>query len=345
MDPTGVLVRREGGAGWLTLARPQTLNALTLPMCEAMSAALLDWRDDPTVTVVLLDHEGERGFCAGGDVRAAAGDPKLARRFFMAEYRLNALMCDYPKPIVAFMDGITMGGGVGLARPARYRVSTERTVWAMPEAAIGLFPDVGGGWWLSRLPGAVGLWLALTGARLGPADCLLLGFATDHAASSSLPALKAAIVAEPAAIETHLAEHEADAGEPPLALVRDDIDRLFGRGDVEDILQALHSDGGPWAETQAAILKRGSPTTLKAAARLIEEGANAAGFSDEMRKEYRLAVRISSSHDFAEGVRAVLVDKDGAPRWRPATLSEVDDGDLDALFAPLPDSDEWTPLL
>lgn len=344
MQATEVHVRREGGAGWLTLDRPRALHALTLAMCEAMSEALLAWRDDPTVKAVMIDHAGPRGFCAGGDVRAAASDSDLARRFFLAEYRLNALMCDYPKPIVAFMDGVTMGGGVGLARPARYRIATERTVWAMPEAAIGLFPDVGGGWWLSRLPGAVGLWLALTGARLGPADCLLLGLATDHALSGSLDALKAAIAAEPEAIETHLAQHEADAGEPALALAREDIDRLFGRGDVEDILQALKSDGGPWAMTQAAILERGSPTTLKAAARLIEEGAHAAGFADEMRKEYRLAVRISSSHDFVEGVRAVLVDKDGAPQWRPATLSEVDEDRLDALFAPLPESDEWTPL-
>jgi enoyl-CoA hydratase len=224
-------------------------------------------------------------------------------------------------------------------------VSTERTLWAMPEAAIGLFPDVGGGWWLSRMPGAVGLWLALTGARLGPADCLLLGLATDHVAAASLEALKAAIVADPARIETHLAEHEADAGEPPLAQVRDDIDRLFGRGEVEDILQALHGDASAWAKTQAAILERGSPTTLKTAARLIEEGATACRFSEEMRKEYRLAVRISASHDFVEGVRAVLVDKDGAPRWRPATLSEVSHDQLDALFAPLPAGDEWTPLL
>jgi enoyl-CoA hydratase len=173
--------RVEGRVGRLTLNRPKALHALTGDMCDAMIAALMSWREDDSIAAVMLDHEGERGFCSGGDVRAAArsgrGDGREARAFFRKEYQLNALLFGYPKPVIAFMDGVTMGGGVGIARPARYRIATERTVLAMPEAAIGLFPDVGAGWYLSRLPGAVGLWMAMTGARLGSADCLLLGLA------------------------------------------------------------------------------------------------------------------------------------------------------------------------
>ncbi|CAN5183455.1 hypothetical protein BH09PSE2_BH09PSE2_18470 [soil metagenome] len=179
-----LITRVENGVGRITLNRPKALHALTTAMCEAMVEALLAWRDDPAVTAVMLDHAGERGFCAGGDIRmlqeSGKGDGSAARAFFHVEYRLNALLESYPKTTIAIMDGIVMGGGVGLAMPCRFRVATERTTFAMPETGIGLFPDVGGGWWLSRRPGASGLWLALTGARIKAADCLMLGVATDY---------------------------------------------------------------------------------------------------------------------------------------------------------------------
>ncbi len=196
MSETDVIVAVEGRVGRLTLNRPSALNALSLDMLKAMTRALVRWCDDPAVQAVLIDHAGDRGFCAGGDIREAAegakGDGQAARAFFHAEYQLNALLFAYPKAVMSIMDGVTMGGGVGIARPALYRIATERTLFAMPEAAIGLFPDVGAGWYLSRLPGCEGLWIALTGARLGPADCLLLGLATDYVPSARIPALKAA---------------------------------------------------------------------------------------------------------------------------------------------------------
>ena len=231
-----VLIRVEGRVGRLTLNRPQALHALTTEMCRDMTAALLAWRDDPAVALVMLDHAGERGFCAGGDIRmlaeSGAGDGRAAREFFFTEYRLNHLLFGYPKATVAFMDGVTMGGGVGLSRPARFRVATERTTFAMPETGIGLFPDVGGGWHLPRMPDHIGLWLALTGARLKAADCELVGVATDYVESAALPDLKAAILRDPEAVETFLTEFEGDASRPPLAAHQDEIDRIFGLSSV-----------------------------------------------------------------------------------------------------------------
>ncbi|HTK35260.1 MAG TPA: enoyl-CoA hydratase/isomerase family protein [Caulobacteraceae bacterium] len=346
-DPNtaSVIVGAEGRVGRLTLNRPQVLHALNLKMCQAMTEALLAWRDDPAVEAVMIDHAGPRGFCAGGDIRAvAAGDAAAAADFFRAEYRLNVLLYRYPKPVVAVMDGIAMGGGLGLAWPCRYRVATERTLVAMPESAIGLFPDVGMGWRLTQMPDGIGLWFALTGARLGPADALLVGLATDYVPSEGLEALKAGIVADPAGIEALLTELEGDAGEPPLGRIQDDIARLFGRESVAAIMAALEADGSPWAAEQLAALKAASPTTLAVGFRQLAAGACSPSLEDEMRTEFRLAVRIAASHDFREGVRALLVDKDRRPRWSPAEVAGVEQARLDALFAPLSDAQEWTPL-
>lgn len=348
MSEAEVIIAVEGRVGRLTLNRPKALHALTPGMCAAMRDALLAWSENPAVDAVLIDHAGERGFCAGGDVRAAAqgaqGDGRVARDFFRTEYQLNALLFSYPKPVMAIMDGVTMGGGVGIARPARYRIATERTLWAMPEGLIGLFPDIGAGWYLSRLPGREGLWIALTAARLGPADCLLLGLATDYVPSARIPALKAAFLADPAGLEMALTELEGDAGEPPIALVRDQIDRLFRHDSVEAVMAALRADGSPWAQVQLAAMARHSPTTMKVALRQLARSKGLERFEDEMAMEYRLAVRLSAAHDFAEGVRALLVDKDGDPRWSPATLEAVDEERLEALFAPLVGEEEWRPL-
>ncbi|HWF75741.1 MAG TPA: enoyl-CoA hydratase/isomerase family protein [Caulobacteraceae bacterium] len=347
MSEPELIVRREGGVGRLTLNRPQALGALTLGMCEAMTAALLEWRDEPGVEAVVIDHAGERGFCAGGDIRwlaeSGAGDGSAARQFFHTEYRLNHLLAVYEKPIVTFMDGVTMGGGVGIALPSRYRVATERTRLAMPETGIGLFPDVGAGWWLPQLHGRTGLWMVLTGARLGAADCELLGLATDVVVSAQVEDVKAAIVREPDAIERILTEFEADPGRPPVAEHRDSIDRLFAGETLEDVVAALEADGDEWALTQLVAMRPKSPMSAKVSFRLI--GAlKPASMADDLVTEYRLASRIVRSHDFLEGVRAVIVDKDNRPAWDPATNAGMTDAMVDALFAPLPAGEEWTPL-
>ncbi|CAN5289346.1 enoyl-CoA hydratase/isomerase family protein [soil metagenome] len=341
-----VLTRVDGSVGHITLNRPRALHALNLVMCEAMTQALLAWRDDPAVASVLIDHSGERGFCAGGDIRmiaeSGAGNASEAKAFFKVEYRLNQVMFDYPKPITAIVDGIVMGGGVGISEPASVRIATERTTYAMPETGIGLFPDVGGGWFLSRLPGQTGTWLALTGARLKAADTVALGIHTHFVPSDKVMALKADLIGgvEPAqAVARH---RSADPG--PATIDREAIDRLFAFDTVEDIFAALEADGSDWALAQLATLKTKSPQSMKVSLRQLRTGATLASFADNMAMEYRLGGRIVTSHDFQEGVRAVVVDKDNAPKWSPATLAGVSDADLDALFAPLSADEEWTPL-
>ena len=348
MTEPDVIARIEGQVGRLTLNRPAALHALTAGMCEIMIEALLAWQDDPAVTLILLDHYGERGFCAGGDIRmlaeSGASDGVQARKFFFIEYRLNDLLHRYAKPVVAIMDGVTMGGGVGLSMPARYRVATERTTFAMPETGIGLFPDVGGGWYLPRLPGRAGLWLALTGARLKAADCLALGIATHVATSAKVEALKAALVAEPNRVEAVLAAFAVTPPNAPIAARRADLDRLFAGDAVEAIFAALEADADEWAADQLKNLKTKSPQTMKVALRQLREGAAMPSFALNMAMEYRIGARVVARHDFIEGVRAVIIDKDNAPRWRPDTIEGVTQAMLDEIFAPLPPDQEWTPL-
>ena len=348
MSGAEVIVRTEGAVGRLTLDRGYALGALTTAMCEAMIAALLAWRGDPAIEAALIDHAGERGFCAGGDIRAladsVAGDGVEARRFFFTEYRLDQLIFAYPKPVVTFMDGVTMGGGVGISWTAEYRIATERTTFAMPETGIGLFPDVGGGWFLPRLHGASGLWLAMTGARIKAADLELLGIATDLVAAGDLPAIKAAIVEEPRALERILTEFEADAGPPPMSEHRDQIDRLFGGESVAAILAALDADRSEWAAAQARTIRTKSPLSLATAFRQLREGAVMRDYADVARMEMRIAAHLVAGHDFSEGVRAVILDKDNAPVWAPGSLEDVDAGMLDAVFAPLSPDQEWSPL-
>lgn len=344
---SGILFSAEGAVARVRLNRPDALHALTRDMCARAAEALLGWRDDPAIELILLDHAAGRGFCAGGDVRAAAAsgrtDGTEARAFFADEYRLNHLLHVYPKPTVAFMDGVTMGGGVGVAQPCRWRVATERTVWAMPETALGLFPDVGAGWYLSRLPGRVGPFLALTGARLGPGDCLALGLATHVIASDRLDDVKARLLADPRSVETILAEASGPA-DAPLSARREDIDRLFAADRLEDILSALAADGSEWAGAQHALLAGRSPTACKVALRELRESALLVDFADEMRMEYGLAAHLCQRNDFLEGVRAILLEKDNAPRWHPDTPEGVTDGLLDTIFAPLPEGEAWTPV-
>ncbi len=336
-----------GPTARIRLNRPKALHALTQSMCEAITAALLDWRGAPDVHLILLDHAEGRGFCAGGDIRmlaeSGAGDGRAARDFFRAEYRMNHLLFTYAKPIVAFMDGITMGGGVGIALPASHRIATENTRLAMPETGIGLFPDVGGGWYLSRLPGQVGKFLALTGARLDGSECLALGLATHFIPADELEAVKAELAESPSEVDAILARHSA---EPPPARIltnREAIDRLFVAETLEQIIADLEADGGEWAAKELATLRTKSPQSCKVALRQLREGARMVDFADEMRMEYGIAAHIVQRHDFLEGVRALIVDKDNAPRWDPATPEGVTQGRIDTIFAPVPDERAWTP--
>ena len=343
-----LITRVEGKDGRLRLNRPKAIHALTKEMCSAMIAALLPWREDPSVHAVMIDHAEGRGFCAGGDVvmlaRSGAGDGAEARAFFHEEYRLNHLLFTYAKPTVAFMDGITMGGGVGISQPCRYRVATENTRFAMPETAIGLFPDVGGGWYLPRLPGRTGHFLALTGARLDGSECLRLGLATHYIPSLALDDLKARMLAEPERLEALLEENSAT---PPPARIEANlplIDRLFASDDYEDVLAALEADGSDWARTELETLRGKSPQACKVSLRLLYDGARVQDFAHEMKQEYAVATRVVQRHDFVEGVRALLVDKDNSPRWEPSTPEGVTQHLIDTIFAPMPEGEEWTPL-
>ncbi len=342
-------IHGHGAVGHISLNRPKALHALTLDMCRAMSAALADWAGDDGVQAVILDHAEGRGFCAGGDINllrhsALNDEGQSGRAFFHDEYRLNHQLFEYEKPVVAFMDGITMGGGVGIALPCKYRVATENTRFAMPETGIGLFPDVGGGWYLSRLGGRVGQFLALTGARLDGAECEWVGLATHYLPTDKLAEAKARIAEHPERIAGILSELSV---KPPEARIEANCERInkhFASDRYEDILASLEADDSDWAAKELATLRTKSPQTCKVAMRQLAQSEALDSFADNMRMEYRIASRVLTRPDFAEGVRAVIVDKTNDPQWNPPTPEGVSDELLDSIFAPLPEGEEWTPL-
>jgi enoyl-CoA hydratase len=347
----------RGPLGLITMTRPKALNALTLGMIRAMAPQLAAWAADPAIAAVVIEGEGERAFCAGGDVRAVwdagrQGQHKagqaglLTADFFREEYRLNRQIQTFPKPFVALIDGITMGGGVGLSVHGLVRLATERTLFAMPETAIGLFPDVGGSYFLPRLPGGLGLYLALTGARLKATDCLYSGIATHYTPAAELPRVMDALMGcdwREGAIGLRTAlrgvtEYPGEAG--TLAELRPAIDRCFkGKDSVEAVLAALEAEGGAWATETLGLLAKRSPTSLRVSLEQLKRGATLA-FDDCMTMEYRLAQHaMRPGSDFYEGIRAVLVDKDHAPKWNPARLADVTPTLVDAFFAPLGKAD------
>ncbi len=348
-----VLTRINGPIGHITLNRPKALHALTLEMCHAMTEALTAWAGDDAVKAVMIDHaEGSRGFCAGGDIAflrdSALNDGGVSgRKFFHDEYQLNHLLFTYAKPVVAFMDGVTMGGGVGISQPAKFRVATENTRFAMPETGIGLFPDVGGGWYLSRLGGRLGQFLALTGARLDGAEALWTGLATHYVPSEQLDEIKARITEHPDRIAGILSE---PVGTPPEARIEKNalkIAKHFASDTYEDILASLEAaieEGDDWAQKERDTLGTKSPQTCKVALRQLATSAQLPTFADNMVMEYRIASRVLTRPDFAEGVRAVITDKTHDPKWDPATPPEVTEELIDSIFAPLPDNEEWKPL-
>ena len=343
-----VLISVESGIGRIRLNRPKAIHALTTAMCEKMSEALLGWRTDPSVRSIVIDHAEGRGFCAGGDVvmlaRSGNEGGEQARHFFFAEYRLNHLLFAYPKPTVAIMDGITMGGGVGISLPCDFRVATENTRLAMPETGIGLFPDVGGGWYLSRLPGRVGEYMALTGARLDGAECHYLGLATHYVEQSALPDMLERIAKTPTRLKGAIGAFAATPPEAKIAANLPNITKLFASDRLEDVLAALDAEDTEWADSELATLSSKSPLSCKVSLRLLAEGAARASFAQEMKAEYAIAGRIVRTHDFREGVRALLIDKTGDPQWDPPTPDGVTDEMLDVLFEPLPETEAWTPF-
>lgn len=342
-----LIVETEGGVGRLRLNRPTALHALTHGMCAGVQDALETWRGDAAVRCVMIDHAEGRGFCAGGDIRllsdSGAGDGSAARGFFHTEYRMNNALFTYAKDTVAFMDGVTMGGGVGISQPCRYRVATPNTKFAMPETGIGLFPDVGGGWFLSRLPGRIGQYLALTGHRLDGSETCALGLATHFLDADRIEEAKRRIGETPDAMAAVLDEMAEEPGDAALLRHRASIDRLFASDALEDVLAALEADPSAFARDTLATLGTRSPQAMKVSLRLLKDGARMATFADEMRQEYAVASRVVQRHDFLEGVRAVIVDKDNAPRWEPATVDGVSDHVIDQIFAPLPAGEAWTP--
>jgi enoyl-CoA hydratase len=356
----------DGGLATITLDRPKALNALTHDMVRALAPKLDGWEEDDGIKAILIKGSGEKAFCAGGDVRAVwysmmkavdgggyayQGPSELSRSFFMDEYRLNHDIHALSKPYIALIDGVTMGGGVGLSIHGSHRVATERLMFAMPESAIGLFPDVGGGWFLPRLPGETGMYLALTGARLGAPGALALGVATHMVPSGRIEEFEAALTSElaettngRAAVNDVLEKHAEtpDADNDPVIVERAVIDRCFAQKSVEAIFDALEreaKDGSTFAEeTRDALLKK-SPTSLKISFAQLRRGREMSSLAQVLEMEYRMTRRCMAGGDFFEGIRAVLVDKDHAPKWAPATLADVSDDLVAGYFAPLDDAE------
>lgn len=345
-----ILLERRGALGIVTLNRPKALNTLSLAMYRVMDPKLLEWGRDRLVRGILVRGAGDRAFCAGGDVRAiydarahpngAAGDYKAD--FFREEYRLIERIHRFPKPYVALMDGIAMGGGLGVSVNGSHRVTTERSLSAMPEVHIGLFPDVGATRYLNRCPGRIGLYLALTGARIKAADMLYVGFATHHARHEWLAALTDALAVidwrggeERAQVDTVLSSFHEDPGEPPLRARRAEIDRCFAGGSVEAILDALAREGSDWAREARATIERASPISLKITFHQMKLGEAGVDIEQALALEYRMTQHVMAGHDFFEGIRAVLVDKDQKPRWEHAAVADVSEADVARYFESL----------
>lgn len=332
----------------MRLNRPKAIHALNLNMVHSMTNALISWRDDPRIELILIDHNEGRGFCAGGDVvsiaKSARGHGAAGDAFFYQEYRMNHLMYTYTKPGIVVMDGITMGGGVGITCPAKYRIATERTVFSMPETGIGLFPDVGGGRYLSRLPGRMAQFLGLTGARLDGAECFATRLATHYIPSERIEDVKEQICMHPEGALAVLDAASVTPPEPKIFEHLDQINRLFASDRLEDIFAALEADESEFAQNQLKIMRTKSPLSCKVTLRLLMVSPHISDFADEMRLEFGIVHRIFRQHDFIEGVRALLIDKDNNPQWKPATPEGVTDDLLNDLFRPLGSQREWRPI-
>ncbi|MGY6409572.1 MAG: 3-hydroxyisobutyryl-CoA hydrolase [Alkalilacustris sp.] len=337
-----VAIRIEGRAGRITLTRPKALNALTHGMVRAIDAALIAWAGDPAVAVVVIDAEGERAFCAGGDIAAihatgSRGDYGPARAFWREEYRMNARLGAYGKPVVALMQGFVMGGGVGLGGHVSHRVVGAGTRVAMPECGIGLVPDVGGSALLARAPLGLGRYLGLTGARMGPGCAILAGFADHYLPEERWPALIARLVAEGDA--DAVAGMSGPPPESPLGAAAPAVGWAFGAGDVAAILDRLDRCEGDWVGPARKALERGSPLSMAVTLAMLERLGGGADLAGALAQEYRATHRLIAEGDLVEGIRALIIDKDNAPRWRHAGPGAVTPAEAAGIIAPLGDDE------
>ena len=350
-DSDEILLDRDGRLAILTINRPQALNALTLGNYRRIGPALRAWSADPSVQAVVVRGAGDRAFCAGGDVRAVyeaargiSGPPDLTAVFFREEYQLIQRIHQFPKPYIAIIDGITMGGGAGISINGAYRIATERTLFAMPETSIGLFPDVGATRFLNRCPGHIGRYLGLTGARLNAADALYCGFATHFVERDRIEALLDELTGDHVAVEACLGRFAAAPDPPPLAALQPAIDRCFTSNSIEAILEALAAEASAdgahagWAaETRAGLLTK-SPTSLKITLRQLTIGRDY-DLDAALALEYRLTQHVMAGHDFYEGIRAMLIDRGRKPQWHPTSLAKVAESIVNTYFVPLGDSE------
>ncbi|MCJ9429730.1 enoyl-CoA hydratase/isomerase family protein [Kordiimonas marina] len=347
MTDAEVLFETKGNIGLITLNRPGALNSLTHGMCVAIKRQLDDWAKLPSVQAVVVVGAGEKAFCAGGDVVRVAKSYKEGtgewRDFFHDEYLMNIAIDEFPKPYISLVDGIAMGGGVGVSIPGDFWVATEKTLFAMPETGLGLFPDVGGGWFLPRLPGETGMYLALTGARVKAPDLYALGIASHVIASNQVDevigALASAEIEGNDDVRKLLGRFHADPAPAPLVEYYDEIDGIFAGVRVDEILHMLELDETDWCQQTFKMLMTKSPTSLKLTFAQLRRGEVLENFRDNMRMEYRMVNRVMEGHDFFEGVRAILIDKDMKPVWNPAGLDRVSDETIDHYFAPLGDGE------
>ena len=340
---TEVLFEQKGALGLITLNRPRALNSLTANMCALIHQQLDEWAVDDSVQAVMVLGAGEKAFCAGGDVvrvvKSYQSGGSEHFTFFETEYRMNVAIDEFPKPYISFADGITMGGGVGVSIPGDYWIATPKTLFAMPETGLGLFPDVGGGWFLPRLPGKSGMYLALTGARLKADDLFHLGIATHVMETNALVRLIEALAGgfdSSEALEDILAAYHSTPEKGPISSDMARIDSYFAGDSVDAILASLKG-GDEWATKEAEGLAGKSPASMKLTFEQLMRGAAAATFRQNMQMEYRMVNRCVEAHDFPEGVRALLIDKDRKTNWIPSTLDGVSDDDISAYFAPLGD--------
>ena len=334
-DEETVLLHRDGPVGRIVLNRPRALNALTHGMVQRVDAALDAWLGDPSVALVVISGAGERGLCAGGDIRAIREDAlrggAAARAFWRSEYRLNARIADYPKPYVALMDGIVMGGGVGVSAHGSVRVVTERSAVAMPETTIGFVPDVGGTWLLSRAPGELGTHLALTAGSAGAADALLCGLADVFVPGDRLPDFAASLTGGDVAGSV---QRYAEAAPPGvLAEQREWIDACYSADTVEEILDRLFGSGEREAKEAATLMTAKSPTALKVTLEALRRARVLGSLREVLQQEYRVSCAALTCPDLVEGVRAQVIDKDRSPKWSPPTLAEVTEANVEAFFA------------
>jgi enoyl-CoA hydratase len=333
-----VIVTAEGTLRRITLNRPKALNALTLDMAVTMTAFLRQWSADPAIGAVLIDGAGERGLCAGGDIRAlydaAKSASPLPAEFWSTEYRLDVLIARYPKPVVAVMDGVVMGGGVGISAHASHRVVTEGSAVAMPEVGIGFFPDVGASYLLARAPGQAGIYLALTGERMNAADAVYCGFADVHIPAARLGQLSAALADCRGATEVRARLDELSIAPAPgrLPAARQWIDGAFGGDEVETIIDRLRSNNHGQAQSALAAMEKASPTSLKVTLRNVRGALSFKKLEESFQQDYRIALASIAGHDFIEGIRATIVDKDRNPKWRPTTLGGVSADIVDGHF-------------